>query len=68
MCDVFPSGLSAFVEHVVPELQKRGLFRREYTGSTLREHYGVPRPRSRFAKAAPAARVDAAADRWEVAL
>jgi hypothetical protein len=29
---------------VVPELQKRGLFRTEYEGSTLRDHLGVPRP------------------------
>jgi FMN-dependent oxidoreductase (nitrilotriacetate monooxygenase family) len=41
---VLPSGLEAFVEHVVPILQQRGLFRREYAGSTLREHYGLPVP------------------------
>lgn len=40
------SGLSIFVDHVVPILQQRGLFRREYTGSTLREHYGLPVPQS----------------------
>jgi FMN-dependent oxidoreductase (nitrilotriacetate monooxygenase family) len=39
-----PSGLEAFVDHVVPELQRRGLFRREYSGSTLRDHYGLPVP------------------------
>ncbi|MBX6378997.1 MAG: hypothetical protein IRY95_10710 [Clostridia bacterium] len=33
-----------FVRLVVPELQRRGLFRREYTGCTLREHLGLPRP------------------------
>jgi FMN-dependent oxidoreductase (nitrilotriacetate monooxygenase family) len=33
-----PGGFDDFVEHVVPELQRRGLFRREYTGRTLREH------------------------------
>jgi len=44
-----PSGLEAFVEGVVPELQRRGLFRTEYEGSTLREHFGLPRPLSRFA-------------------
>src|ERR1700730_12215391 len=48
MCDVFPSGLVAFVDHVVPELQKRGLFRREYRGTTLRDHYGVKRPPNIF--------------------
>jgi FMN-dependent oxidoreductase (nitrilotriacetate monooxygenase family) len=41
---VLPSGLEAFVDHVVPVLQERGLFRREYAGSTLREHYGLPVP------------------------
>ncbi|MCW2781456.1 MAG: class flavin-dependent oxidoreductase [Marmoricola sp.] len=41
---VLPSGLEAFVEHVVPVLQARGLFRREYAGSTLREHYGLDVP------------------------
>lgn len=40
-CDVYPGGLELFVDHVVPELQRRGLFRTEYAGSTLREHYGV---------------------------
>jgi FMN-dependent oxidoreductase (nitrilotriacetate monooxygenase family) len=41
---VLPSGLETFVEHVVPILQKRGLFRLDYAGSTLREHYGLARP------------------------
>lgn len=45
---VLPSGLEAFVEKVVPILQERGLFRTEYTGSTLREHYGLPRPSNQF--------------------
>lgn len=35
-----PSGLDDFVDKVIPELQNRGLFRTDYTGSTLREHYG----------------------------
>jgi FMN-dependent oxidoreductase (nitrilotriacetate monooxygenase family) len=48
MCDVYPSGLTAFVDHVVPELQKRGLFRREYVGSTLRDRYGLAQPLNRF--------------------
>lgn len=38
----FPGSLDDFVDHVVPELQKRGLFREEYTGSTLRHHFGLP--------------------------
>jgi hypothetical protein len=34
---------------VVPILQERGLFRTDYTGTTLREHYGLERPGNRFA-------------------
>jgi N-acetyl-S-(2-succino)cysteine monooxygenase len=45
-----PSGLSDFVDQVVPLLQKRGVFRIEYEGTTLRDHYGLSRPESRFAK------------------
>jgi alkanesulfonate monooxygenase SsuD/methylene tetrahydromethanopterin reductase-like flavin-dependent oxidoreductase (luciferase family) len=44
MAPVFPSGLEKFVDHVVPILQQRGLFRTEYEGTTLREHYGLARP------------------------
>jgi FMN-dependent oxidoreductase (nitrilotriacetate monooxygenase family) len=44
--DAFPSGLEAFVDHVVPELRRRGIFRTEYVGTTLRDHFGVPVPRS----------------------
>ncbi|MGW7287153.1 LLM class flavin-dependent oxidoreductase [Streptomyces sp. NPDC054847] len=40
----FPGGLDHFVDQVVPVLQARGLFRTEYTGSTLRDHYGLSRP------------------------
>jgi alkanesulfonate monooxygenase len=43
-----PAGLDDFVDHVVPELQRRGLFRREYEGHTLRENLGLPRPPNRF--------------------
>jgi N-acetyl-S-(2-succino)cysteine monooxygenase len=39
-----PEGLELFVDHVVPLLQTRGLYRREYNGSTLREHFGLDRP------------------------
>ena len=45
---VLPSGLELFAEHVVPILQRRGLFRTEYEGTTLREHYGLARPPSRY--------------------
>ncbi|RVT91720.1 LLM class flavin-dependent oxidoreductase [Rhodovarius crocodyli] len=43
-----PDGLDEFCGRVVPELQARGLFRREYEGTTLREHLGLPRPENRF--------------------
>ena len=45
---VLPSGLTAFVDTVVPILQERGRFRTEYQGATLREHYGLPRPANQF--------------------
>ncbi|MFX3635770.1 MAG: LLM class flavin-dependent oxidoreductase [Candidatus Pristimantibacillus sp.] len=44
MPPVLPGDLTEFVDHVVPILQERGLFRTEYTGSTLREHLGLDRP------------------------
>ncbi|SDB68888.1 LLM class flavin-dependent oxidoreductase [Belnapia rosea] len=44
----FPGGFDDFVDLVVPVLQERGLFRREYSGTTLREHLGLDRPRSRL--------------------
>jgi len=43
-----PQGLDDVAEKLVPELQRRGLFRTEYEGSTLREHLGLPRPKNRF--------------------
>ena len=45
-----PGGLEDFAQWVVPELQRRGLFRTEYTGSTLRENLGLARPDNRFKK------------------
>jgi FMN-dependent oxidoreductase (nitrilotriacetate monooxygenase family) len=44
----YPQPLEDFVELVIPELQRRGLFRTEYTGRTLRENLGVPFPQNRF--------------------
>jgi alkanesulfonate monooxygenase len=44
MPPMMPNGLDDFVELVVPELQRRGLMRTAYTGSTLRDHLGLPRP------------------------
>ncbi|MBV6754066.1 LLM class flavin-dependent oxidoreductase [Pseudomonas chlororaphis] len=43
-----PGGLEDFAVSVVPELQRRGLFRTEYQGTTLREHLGLARPANRF--------------------
>nr|WP_269329172.1 LLM class flavin-dependent oxidoreductase [Kineosporia babensis] len=43
-----PSGLDTFAETVVPILRKRGLFREGYTGTTLREHLGLPRPENQY--------------------
>ncbi|MEU3643365.1 LLM class flavin-dependent oxidoreductase [Lentzea sp. NPDC034063] len=45
---VLPSGLERFADEVLPILRQRGLFRTEYTGHTLREHYGLPRPASQY--------------------
>jgi FMN-dependent oxidoreductase (nitrilotriacetate monooxygenase family) len=42
MLDSLPSGLELFVDHVIPVLQNRGLFRREYAEDTLRERFGAP--------------------------
>lgn len=44
----FPGQFDAFVDHVVPILQARGLFRRAYEGRTLRENLGLTRPASRY--------------------
>ena len=43
-----PEGLDDFVDKVIPELQRREIFRREYEGRTLRENLGLPRPKNRF--------------------
>ncbi|MEW9871659.1 LLM class flavin-dependent oxidoreductase [Arthrobacter sp. HS15c] len=45
-----PGGFEAFADEVVPILQSRGLFRTEYTGRTLREHFGLDRPESQYAQ------------------
>jgi FMN-dependent oxidoreductase (nitrilotriacetate monooxygenase family) len=47
MPPMMPNGLEDFVELVVPELQRRGLMRTAYTGTTLRDHLGLPRPAGR---------------------
>jgi len=51
-----PSSLVDFVDKVIPELQRRGVFRTDYTGSTLRDHLGLPRPENRHVLTAPVAK------------
>ena len=48
MFHTVPEGLDDFVDAVVPELQRRGLFRREYEGVTLRENLGLPKAANHF--------------------
>jgi len=48
MFPYLPEGLEDFVTKIVPELQRRGLFRREYEGPTLRDNLGLKRPANRF--------------------
>jgi FMN-dependent oxidoreductase (nitrilotriacetate monooxygenase family) len=48
MAAALPSGLETFIEHVLPILRRKGLFREDYTGATLREHYGLPVPANQF--------------------
>ncbi len=48
MMPYLPMGLDDVCEKVVPELQRRGRFRTEYSGRTLRENLGVPRPKNQF--------------------
>ena len=49
MAAALPSGLEAFIDQVLPILRRKGLFREDYTGTTLREHYGLARPDSQYA-------------------
>ncbi|CAO3359068.1 LLM class flavin-dependent oxidoreductase [Azospirillum melinis] len=44
-------GFDVFAAEVVPILRRRGLFREEYSGTTLRDHFGLPRPESQYAAA-----------------
>jgi FMN-dependent oxidoreductase (nitrilotriacetate monooxygenase family) len=50
MPPLLPSGLERFIADVVPVLRRRGLFREEYEGATLRSHYGLERPASGYAR------------------
>ncbi|KWU21573.1 LLM class flavin-dependent oxidoreductase [Achromobacter xylosoxidans] len=49
-----PGGLDDFIELALPELRRRGLFRTEYSGATLRQHLGLARPAHRAVAAASA--------------
>ena len=51
----FPDGLNDLVDLVLPELRRRGLFRSEYEGRTLRENLGLPKPENRWVKRKEAA-------------
>jgi alkanesulfonate monooxygenase len=48
MFPFLPAGLFDFVDKVIPELQRRRIFRTQYEGPTLRENLGLPRPKNRF--------------------
>ena len=48
MFPYLPAGLDDFVDEVVPELQRRGVYRTQYEGKTLRENLGLPRPENRY--------------------
>jgi FMN-dependent oxidoreductase (nitrilotriacetate monooxygenase family) len=48
MFPYLPGGLDDFCTGVVPELQRRGIFRAAYEGKTLRENLGLPRPKNRY--------------------
>ena len=48
MFPTVPAGLDDFVALVIPELRRRGIFREDYDGTTLRDHFGLPRPENQF--------------------
>lgn len=48
MAPALPSGLETFIDQVLPILRHKGLFREDYQGTTLREHYGLPLPVNQF--------------------
>ena len=52
---LLPDGLDDFIRLVLPELRRRGLFRTEYEGATLRENLGLRRPVSRYQREATVA-------------
>jgi FMN-dependent oxidoreductase (nitrilotriacetate monooxygenase family) len=50
---IVPGSYADFVQHIVPELQRRGLFHKDYAGKTLRENLGLARPAAGAWKASP---------------
>ncbi|KAB0636722.1 LLM class flavin-dependent oxidoreductase [Burkholderia latens] len=60
MAPTLPGGLDDFIELVLPELRRRGLFRRDYAGRTLRDHLGLRRPARRAFAASSTAATSAA--------
>ncbi len=50
VASVLPQGFNDFVEHVLPILKDRGLFRTEYEADTLRGNLGLPKPENRYTK------------------
>jgi FMN-dependent oxidoreductase (nitrilotriacetate monooxygenase family) len=57
MPPLLPAQLDVFSAEVIPLLQRRGLFRTAYAGATLREHYGLARPKTAFEGALPQASI-----------
>ena len=55
MSPFYPVPLERIVDHLVPELQRRGIFRTEYEGTTLRDSLGIPVPENRYSKLTAAA-------------
>ena len=55
MPPTLPDGLTDFIELVVPELRRRGLFRSEYESDTLRGNLGLPRPHNQWTQRHPQA-------------
>jgi hypothetical protein len=50
MAAALPSGRETFIDHVLPVLRRKGLFREDYADTTLHAHYGLPAPTNQFHK------------------
>lgn len=60
MPPILPAQLDVFIEEVLPILRAKALFRTEYDGPTLRDHYGLDRPESQYFSQSASARKDVA--------